>query len=353
MSVLKAFRNVSPHLELVTSVPVEGSGQFVLHRDHVFMSAPYGSSHTLSIIDVSVPEKARLVKEMKFKHAITSVAIRDDMLYAAEDERAINFINVENPAVPDYYDCCVALGKDLCDLKLLGKYAVVGLSRGGIGIIDVSDPPNARFLHSVKLDEGSIQRLVVAEGRIFAAGGTGGLRVFEIQSDELVEVASYKENAFRAGKVLKVGDRIWVVGKGDKEPDRVLVFNPKKPGEIESSFEPGEHLPSNALLPHSSGGAVGFYTHYTCMAYSAEEGWGGEIFKQFLRDDNEGYHEVPVREEEFTEEELERFDVPRTCMDEVNWMVRKGDHLIAAQGSAIVVYRILPGSIFEGITEVG
>jgi hypothetical protein len=353
MSALKAFRNVSPHLELVASVPVEGSGQFVLHRDHVFMGARYGSSHTLSIIDVSVPEKASLVKVMKFKHAITSVAIRNDMLYAAEDERAINFINVDNPAVPDYHDCCVALGKDLCDLKLLGKYAVAGLYRGGIGIIDVSDPPNARFLHSVKLDEGSIQRLVVAEGRIFAAGGAGGLRVFEIQSDELVEVASYKENGFNAGDVFNVGDRIWVVGSGEDEPDRVLVFNPKKPSEVESSFEPGERLPSNALLPHSSGGAVGFYTHYTCMAYSAEEGWGGEIFKQYLRDDNEGYHEVPVREEEFTDEELERFDVPRTCMDEINWMARKGEHLIAAQGSAIVVYRILPGSIFEGITEVG
>jgi hypothetical protein len=213
----------------------------------------------------------------------------------------------------------------------------------GVGLIDVRDLAESRFVHQIKLDEGFVERLVVAGDLIFAAGASGGLRVFSIQDARLVEVASYRQNKFNASQVMLVGDRVWVVGSGEDEDTRVLVIDPKKPGEIVTSFA-AETRCSGPLLALRGGDAVGF-EGYTCAAFSPELAWAGEIFKLYESDEDQSYLEMPVKSD-FTEAEREALDVPRSCVDDMQWVQQEGEHLIAAQGQQIVIYRVRAGSIF-------
>lgn len=348
MHALQEHARKGPHLEMVASVATEGTGQFVLHRDHVFMSARYGSAHTLSIIDVQNLREPKLVQTMKFKRAISSVAVQGDILYAAESGRALNFIDIENPTQPSYFDCGVALGTNLYDLKLLGGWAVLGLNWDGIGLMDVRDLKKARWADKIKLEEGFIERLVVASDLIFAAGASGGLRVYEIRDSKLVEIAQPCGEGFNASRVFTVGEEVWVLGSPEDESEHLVVIDPANPDKVATMFEPECSGPT-ALLPIGEQRAVGFYTHYTCAAYAPHDAWAGELFKQYTRDDDNTYIETPCDVSEMTDGDREAYDVSRTCLDNTSHALRKEDYIIAALEKELAVFAIPEDSVFRSV----
>ncbi len=331
------------HLRRVQSVPVEAGGDFILHEGYVYMGSRYGSNNTLCVIDVRDPKAARLAATMRFKRAIGSLAVRGKTLYASEWQRAINLIDIGTPADPNYFDCALALGKSVYEFGFIGDFLVAGLHWDGVGIMDVSAPNKAQWVDVVKLDEGYVEHLAVVGDRIFAAGGNGGIRVFEIQERKLVQVACPGDVGFRAERIFTVGDRVWVTGTPEDKEAHILVIAPSKPGAIESTMELEVSMP-NTLVAIGDGVVAG-WNGYRCAGYAPSQGWARALFSQFEDDENKSYVEVPADRKVLGEAEAEALEMLSTsCIDDTSCVVRSGDYLLAAQGNALNVYALEEGS---------
>ncbi len=343
-SQIQEYAAVGPHLDKVGSVPIAAGGKMVIHKDHAFISARYGSSHALTIVDMSNPTEPVVAETMRFKHNIASVALLGDTLLAAESNRALNFIDVSDPANPDYFDCGLALGKSIYDVAVIGEFAVLAMNWDGLGLMRINDLSDARIVDQHKLDEGFVEGVVIANDHVFAAGASGGLRVFTVQDGGLNALGRISPEEFNASRVTKVGDQVWCIGS-----EKILIVDPQNPTTIATEFEFDCSWPKT-LLAVGGGAALGFYDHYTCLGYDPVAGWAGELFKQYEADDDGAYVEIPCDDSKMTEEEREaHWSRSLTCMEGVDDAIVSDGHLFAVQGEEFIVYKLTTGSVFERV----
>lgn len=335
-----------PHLELLSSVAVEGSGSFVLRGGHVYLGARYGSSHVMNVIDVRDPAAAKVTTTLKFKGSIAAVAMMDELLIAAESGRALHLFELKDPARPTVLDVGVALGKSIYDVARLGRYAVAALNWEGVGLMDLENPRKARWVSELKLEDGFVEHLVVAGGHIFATGASDGLVVMDVVDGKLAQLAKPAGKAFNASEVFRMGDRVWVFGSNDDDKAEILVIDPAQPTKIEHRFTTKVSLPK-CLLPVKDGSGIGFFTHYSCAQYDPAQRRAGMIFRQYTRDKGGDYIETPADTSSLTEAQQEELQSgPTTCMETISHLARRGPFLYAAQGEALTIYRIREGSAF-------
>ena len=340
---------IGPHLELLTSVPVPGSGAFALHHGHAYMGARYGSSHVLSVIDVRDPAAAKVATTLKFKSSIAAVTMMDELLIAAESGRALHFYSLREPGRPEEVDVGVALGKSIYDVARLGRYAVAALNWEGVGLMDLENPKKARWVSELKLEDGFVEHVVVAGGHIFAAGASDGLVVMDIVGGKLVQAAKPAGKGFNASAVQRMGDRVWVLGSNGDDKPEILVIDPKNPEQVLHRFTTKLSMPK-CLLPVQDGSGIGFFTHYSCAQYDPAAQRAGMIFRQYVQDEGGAYVELPADTSGLSEEQQEKLRSGRTTsMETASHLARRGPFLYAAQGEALTIYRITEGSAFAEV----
>ncbi len=342
-SKFEKYAATGPHLEKVGSVPIEAGGKMIVHKDHAFISARYGSSHALTIVDLTSPTSPTVTQTMRFKSNIAAVAMLGDTLLAAESSRALIFIDISDPTAPDYFDCGLALGLSIYDVAVCGEFAVLAMNWEGVGLMSLNDLSDARLIDKHKLDEGFVEGVVVANDHIFVAGASGGLRVFTIEDRALNPLGRISPDEFNASRISMVGDQIWCVGS-----EKILLVDPEDPTTVALEFDLNCSSPK-ALLPVEGGGALGFYDHYTCLAYDPQSGWAGELFKQFEADDDGAYVEIPCDESQMSEEDFETLHWSRslTCMEGIDDAIVRDGHLFAVQSQEFNVYKLTEASVFN------
>lgn len=335
-----------PHLELLSTASVEGSGSFVVREGYVYMAARYGSSHVMNVIDVRDPTATKVAATLKFKSSIAAVAMMDQLLIAAESGRALHFFELKDPAHPAALDVGVALGKSIYDIARLGRYVVAALNWEGVGLMDLENPRKARWVSELKLEDGFVENLVVAGGHIFATGASDGLVVMDVVEGKLVQLAKPAGKGFNASEVFRMGDRVWVFGSNDDDKAEILVIDPAQPTKVEHRFTTKISAPK-CLLPLKDGSGIGFFTHYSCAQYDPAHQRAGMIFRQYVKDEGGAYVEMPADTSGLSEEQQEKLRSGRTtCMETISHLARRGPFLYAAQGEALTVYRISEGSAF-------
>ncbi|MFO0725424.1 MAG: hypothetical protein U1E65_16695 [Myxococcota bacterium] len=325
-----------PHLERIAAVPLKSVGPFVYRDGFVYAGARHGNDPQVTVIDARKPAEPRVVGSLPFKRSILSMALSGERLLVGESQRALHIYDLQDPAAPKYLDCVVSLGKDICAVDTLGELAAAGLNWGGVGLMDLK---TLRWVSEQRLEEGFVEELCVAQGLIFAAGASGGLVVFRAEGGKLEEVARPCGSGFNASEVFPMGSQVWVAGARKNKPE-LVVIDPRAPDRVVHRLSTKISTP-RSLRATRSGVGLGFFTHYTCAQYDPAGGTSGMLFRQYLGDEDQRYYEM-------SEARAQERGGPRmTCMDTISQMEVVGKTLIAAQGEAITVYRILPGSAFE------
>lgn len=348
-STLAQAASRGPHLELESRVPIRGDGQFVMRGEFAYLSQRYGNANHITVVDVSDPAAAKLVREVEFKRAITSVALAGETLLAAESNRALNFLDLSDPANPAYFECGLALGVSLHDVAVMGDYAVLALNWDGVGLMPLDDPSRAEFSDRRKLDTGYVDYLLVLGELIFTPGGSGGLHVFRNDAGTLVEVASHVGEKVRVSNVFEIDGKVWALADVDGK-SHIWVIDPAVPGEIETSFRYKCAEP-RAMKGLGDGRAVGWSSNYTCLGFDAVNEWSGEVFKQYTADSDGSYREVPCDVSEMDDDTQQSYwSEPLTCMDGIRHAVRRDDWFYVTQGAEFQVFRLTPDSLFRGLS---
>ncbi|MEQ1565955.1 MAG: hypothetical protein ABMA64_09985, partial [Myxococcota bacterium] len=160
---------------------------------------------TLHVVDLADRGRPALLTSLVFRSDIDFVELRGTTLLVGEHGRAIDFVDVSDPARPRWFECLLAFGAHVYPgVVSTGDRLVVPLNWEGVGLCDVADPARSRWLARVKLDQGYVEHVAVADGKVFAAGASGGLRVFAIDGESLVEVARPGGPGFHATAVHRV-----------------------------------------------------------------------------------------------------------------------------------------------------
>lgn len=315
------------NLELMSRLNLGSSGQFVIQGQVAYM---LGKTE-LFILDISLPEKPRLITSLTFKQDLDNLIIQDNILIFREWYRAVNFVDISDPTQPDYFNCLPYIGRCIDNVAKLGD-RVLCSSDSQLRLIDTRDPQNAK--ETQIFDTGSEVRAITCEGNLaYVANDKRGLALFSLEGDQLVEKNRYfEEDSFKVQQVFLGEDRIFLLGYGDdqdfwildkQDPSKVLLRCEKEGGDPEIIRQVGD----NALL---------FHSHYSC---SLSEGLNPpkELFTMFLTDEEEQFMEKAK------DEELEHYC---SCMENIgHWQV-VGNLLYAAQGEEFVVYRVQEGSVF-------
>lgn len=349
MHPMQEFARRTPNLVWASGVCVEGTGQFLVHRDHVYMGTTGSGGAHLSIIDGRDPRELKLLHTMKFKEDITSVALHGETLVAAESNRALNFINIENPAEPDYFDCGVALGTEFNNLAVVDGFAVVGLHRG-VGVMDVRDPAEARWTDRKEL--GRVMQMIVLNDLIFTVDFSEGLRMFTLRDGKLFESAQPLDEEFDVRQIFAVGNEVWVFGSSEDGHEELVVIEPAVTLDRLKCTFVCECQEPKVLLPLQFGGAVGFGRNHTCLGYDPVARCAGEIFNLYTRDKDGTYFERPADTSALTLGQEEALDVSSTRLDQIRYAVRKGDFVLAALEKEFVAFSIPEGSVFASTVSV-
>jgi len=356
MSSLSRYADIHPHLERVACIKIKGGEKFVIHNEFVYLSSKYGGNHQICVIDISQPEKALLKPDIVFKNAIANLALKDNILFAPESYRAINFIDLSDPNKPNYFDCCLMLDRSMSDIAILGDYAFVAMSSDGVALVDISDLTNSKMIDSIKLDEGSAEAIQVVGKNIIVACGTGGVRVFNIEQDKIVQVACHQPKKCYVQRLFKMKNEIWAVNTRTS-PESVMIIDSSDLSRLKSTFEPEENSPQGACFQLSDGNAVAFSLHYSATVYAPSNNQSLELFKMYSKNENDEinpkgeYIEYPSSGN-FSSEKMEQLDISRSCLDDVSCAEIRNDYLYAVQSCYFNVYKITNNSVFKDVINL-
>ena len=353
MKNLNDYAEIHPHLQRVSCVEIKGGEEFVIHNGIAYLATKYGSNYQICVVDISNPEKAIARPDIEFKNAIANLAIKDDILFALESRRAINFVDLSEPGKFNYFDCCLMLDRKMNDIAIIGDYAFVAMDWDGVALIDISDLTQSKLIDSIKLDEGSAENIQVIDENIFVACGGGGVRVFNIEQGKIVQKFVHQPEECYVEKLFKMNDEVWATNTRTS-PESIMIIDGADPSCLKSVFQPDAKLPKGACFPLPDDFAVAFSLHYSVTAYAPKNNQSLGLFGMFSKnvdkkiDSQAEYIEFP-NSDNFSTEKMEEIDVPRSCLEDVSCAKIEGDYLYALQGVYFNVYKITDDSVFKDV----
>jgi hypothetical protein len=362
---------VSRNLDLVTRVPCHVD-QFVIQGDRLYGSARYGDAYEATIVDLADVTAPRVVSTLRCRRQTPSVAVAGNVMFVAEYQRSILIVDVENPAKPTPFDAIVAFNRELTHFQIVDGVLVAAAGDHGVFALDVRDPRHVRALPALAIpaEESHVEHLTMRDGLIYAAAREAGLAIVEVADGKLRERGRITPEGFRVDHVLATEKCLWLFGSSDDD-EATLVVVDRASGAVRYRGKTHISKPHNVLdIP---GGGLGFHQHYTVSKLDDTDARIRRVFQQFEYDDDKSYVEIPMVPKPEGDDDNDGGDggdgdedgsgedddglVPayegvdnerrKSCFDTADWVVRHGEHVIAAhERKELVIWKPRPGSVF-------
>ena len=176
---------------------------------------------------------------------VTDVQKESDRLYATLDKGGLSIIDISDPTQPDEVGYIDLPGYPE-HVDISGDYACIASGGAGLRVVDVSDPERPEEVGFVYTD-GYAHDVVVKDGKAFVAGAGSGLRIVDVSDPENpYEISGYDTPGFARSLTLR--DNTVLMTDGDYGLRVIDVSDPEQPLEIEHYA-----LPEFALYIRSEG----------------------------------------------------------------------------------------------------
>lgn len=226
---------------VVVGNPSSGSGQV-----YAYVAAGEGG---LLVVDVSDPVNPKVVSRHDTAGQTWDVVLVGGYAYLADEYNGLRVIYVADPFNPvevGFYDI-PGLHEFFHGVAVAGDYAYIadgGLLNTGLRIVDISDPASPAeasfFPIEIQTADGFLparaESVVAANGYVYVAAGTAGLRVVDISDPAAPIETGFYDTPGRADNLAVVGHYAYVA---DGDLRIVDVSNPIAPAEVGFYDVPG------------------------------------------------------------------------------------------------------------------
>ena len=140
------------------------------------------ASGNLTWVDITDAENPEIGIRLNTPGFATSIQLRNNIVYLADQQAGLHMIDVRNPQQPRRISSQPTIG-NATDAVVWNTLAYVADGKGGIQTIDVSRPESPKWLHRYAFS-GTASGIDVVEAEdgkrtVYVANGTGGLHTLE------------------------------------------------------------------------------------------------------------------------------------------------------------------------------
>ncbi len=143
--------------------------------DLVYIVGDFG----LRILDVSVPGTVALRGRCENLGAISDIDVVGNYAYLANGTNGLRVIDISDPANPSPLPVVFKTNHIANGVDVYGNYAYIADGDKGLTVVDVSVPASPTAVASCDTD-GTALRVRFADGYIYLADGTGGLKILRL-----------------------------------------------------------------------------------------------------------------------------------------------------------------------------
>lgn len=140
------------------------------------------ASGNLTLVDITDAENPEMGVRLNTPGFATSIQLRNNTVYLADQQAGLHIIDVRNPQQPRRISSQPTFG-NATDLSLWGTLAYIADGKAGIQTIDVSKPESPKWLHHHAFGGTAygIDVVETTEGqrRVYVANGVAGLHTLE------------------------------------------------------------------------------------------------------------------------------------------------------------------------------
>jgi hypothetical protein len=141
-----------------------------------------GRENGLYVVSIDDPQDLRLLFHEAYGDVfLEGAALTSGHLYCAAHENGIFVYNILNPTQPVLMDTLTAEIQDAWRLVEKDGFLLVADGRGGVKVLDASDPSHPSVIHSVPTS-GDAKELAVVGDLLVVATGTGGMDILNVDN---------------------------------------------------------------------------------------------------------------------------------------------------------------------------
>ena len=142
----------------------------------------YVASGNLTLVDITDAENPQAGVRLNTPGFATSLQLRNNTVYLADQQAGLHIIDVGNPQRPRRISSQPTFG-NATDVVVWGDLAYIADGKGGIQTLDVSEPESPRWLHHYAFDGTAygidVVETTAGDRTVYVANGVGGLRTLE------------------------------------------------------------------------------------------------------------------------------------------------------------------------------
>ena len=163
-----------------SAVPILANTYEILETANA--SYAFVASGNLTLVDITNAENPEMGVRLNTPGFATSIQLRNNTVYLADQQAGLHIIDVHNPQQPRRISSQPTFG-NATDVVVWGALAYIADGKAGIQTIDVSKSESPRWLHHYAFDGTAygIDVVETTEGKrnVYVANGVGGLRTLE------------------------------------------------------------------------------------------------------------------------------------------------------------------------------
>lgn len=210
----------------------EGSDVYVLGQYAYITDYSYG----LGILDISNPQKPRLVGKFEIDWGSEGVEVVSRYAYvAASDKKCLVIIDVSKPQEPKLVKVIDIPGTPHT-VKIADSYAYVAALDEGIYIVNIADPQNPQKIGSFDTP-GLTKDIEIGEKYAYVADDAAGIEIFDISNPSQPTLVSAFKTTVNAKRVEVAGRYLYIgANAGDDKGylEIIDITNPEQPKSVSS-----------------------------------------------------------------------------------------------------------------------
>jgi hypothetical protein len=132
------------------------------------------------IVDVSDPSDLKFIGSYNTPGFSMDIDLKDNFLYLANDEDGFRVLDVSNPAKPGLVGE-ISTSRLPMSVQVVGNHAYI-VDRGGVQVIDVSDPSAMTVAGDYESTTGSPVSVFVSNSKAYTADEVNGLHIIDVSN---------------------------------------------------------------------------------------------------------------------------------------------------------------------------
>lgn len=193
-------------ISLVSRIPEGPCNSIAIKNTTAFVD----NGSALDIVDVSDSSEPKKLGQILLPGVVEHLQLVGNYVYVANGRGGLSIINISNTSSPELIST-VPLDSSAIRLEVSGKYAFV-TNTNGFSIIDISNPAFPKILSTTYLN-GSTQSLSVGNDTVFIATYMEGIYSYDVQNPKSPKLIRHflVENYIRTNVIKKNGNFIYAI----------------------------------------------------------------------------------------------------------------------------------------------